>query len=182
MKPENHIDLRLSQVVGKHCQYVPQCMCGFRFLRHATFVFRTPEEARNLSTLLSRLCPNSQLVEIGLFELLLNAIEHGNLEIGTEGKLELLKQGNLAQEIQHRLQQPEYIERKITLNFSEQEDRFTFDIKDEGRGFDPDPYLNKSKSMPDTFAGRGIYLANKVCLSQLQYQDQGRQVIATLCK
>ena len=44
--------------------------------------FKTIDEARSVSIQLSNMCPSPQRVVVGLVELLINAVEHGNLDIG----------------------------------------------------------------------------------------------------
>lgn len=46
------------------------------------FDIRTPTEARNLATMLALACPDPGAVVVGLQELMLNSIEHCNLDIG----------------------------------------------------------------------------------------------------
>jgi CheY-like chemotaxis protein len=58
----------------------------FGLMREATFAFRTPEAARDLAVVLASACPDPRRVAIGLTELLLNAVEHGNLAIGYREK------------------------------------------------------------------------------------------------
>ncbi len=48
--------------------------------------FRTIEDAQNLAILLAKQCPDYDRVLFGLRELMINAVEHGNLEIGYEKK------------------------------------------------------------------------------------------------
>ena len=51
-------------------------------LSHAEFRFRTIDEAGALAHGLAGLCEAPEMVHIGLTELLVNAVEHGNLDIG----------------------------------------------------------------------------------------------------
>ena len=61
-------------------------------LNSATFTFRTPEEAKSLAMLLAHAYPDPNRVVTGILELTLNAVEHGNLNIGYKGKTRLLDQ------------------------------------------------------------------------------------------
>ncbi|MEN8180423.1 MAG: response regulator, partial [Pseudomonadota bacterium] len=55
-------------------------------MQNGRFQFRTLQEGRNLATLLANASPNAGNVVIGLSELMVNAVEHGNLGISYEEK------------------------------------------------------------------------------------------------
>ena len=63
-------------------------------LSRAEFRFRSLDEAAALAALLSSLCPNPDMAAIGLSELLVNAVEHGNLGITYAEKSTLMSGGN----------------------------------------------------------------------------------------
>ena len=62
-------------------------------MTEGTFRFRTLEDARALAQSLANRCPDPTNVGLGLLELLVNAVEHGNLGISTKEKARLLHQG-----------------------------------------------------------------------------------------
>ena len=72
-------------------------------LAEARFIFRTPQEARDLATLLANTAPDPGRIVLGLSELMLNAIEHGNLDIGYDRKTALIENGSLEDEIERLL-------------------------------------------------------------------------------
>ena len=72
---------------------------------------------------------------IGLFELLINAIEHGNLGLSHEEKAALLAHGQLDEERERRLALPEYAARYVTTTFRRYPDRIEIEIEDQGDGF-----------------------------------------------
>jgi CheY-like chemotaxis protein len=51
-----------------------------------SFTFRTPEQAQDLALLLGGIFPRPELAVTGMYEMMLNAIEHGMLAIGFEAK------------------------------------------------------------------------------------------------
>ena len=55
-------------------------------LDHGRFSFRTLDEARHLAALLAKSCPEPEHKTRGLSELLVNAVEHGNLGITYQEK------------------------------------------------------------------------------------------------
>ena len=143
------------------------------------FVLRTLDEARNLATMIALACPNPDLVAIGLQELLINAVEHGNLEIDSALKQELLMEGRWREEIEARLADPLYADRVVILALKRGERMISLVIQDEGDGFDHETTL--SGSMPsDGYRGRGIAMARDLAFSSLAYLGAGNVVEATI--
>src|SRR5262249_26321766 len=70
------------------------------------FEIQTLQEAEKLSSMLATHCPNPEKVAPGIWELLSNAVEHGNLEIGLEEKTAHLERGSFAEEVDRRLSLP----------------------------------------------------------------------------
>ena len=62
-------------------------------MKHGTFQFRTLEEANILATFIAQCCPVPTSASLGLSELMVNAIEHGNLGITYAEKSSLVKGG-----------------------------------------------------------------------------------------
>lgn len=149
------------------------------------FTFQRLEEAQSLSTALSNLCPNTPEVAIGLLELMINGIEHGNLAISFDEKGVLLEQGKWHQEIDYRLSLPEYSSKKAQIQYQCTPEKIEFVISDEGDGFDPGLYLPGTPLIPPAnahhkFHGRGIKLASQLCFDHLKYLGKGNQVKATI--
>ncbi|WP_169568999.1 ATP-binding protein [Sneathiella limimaris] len=157
---------------------------GISLLEQGTFVLRKPEEAKAIASLLASLAPNKDDVALGLTELLINAIEHGNLGISYSEKGELLKNGVWHQEIENRLQHKNFKNKRVILEFASKDQTLEFKITDEGKGFDFNKYLEpKFKSdneSHDYFHGRGIKLAKQLCFDNLQFQGCGNIVVASL--
>ena len=86
-------------------------------LAEATFRFRTLEDVERIAQLVASVCPASDRVILGLTELMLNAVEHGNLGIGREAKLRMNAQGVWFDEIRRKLAAPEQADRFATLRF-----------------------------------------------------------------
>lgn len=73
----------------------------------AVFQFRTLAEADDLLVTLVRACPDLESLMVGLSELLINAVEHGNLGITHEEKKIFLAENRWTEEIDTRLNLPE---------------------------------------------------------------------------
>lgn len=140
------------------------------------FSIRTFAEAFNLSVLLSLISPNPEKAAIGLREMLVNAIEHGNLGVTYQEKTLLNQSCQLEAERERRLALPENQSKQIMVWFSKNDREIRFRIKDEGSGFDSTPYLNFSpERMLDTH-GRGIAIAVKASFDHVQYHGSGNEV------
>ena len=147
-------------------------------LMKGEFSFQNPEEAQNLAFLLGGIFPRPELAVSGLYELMLNAIEHGNLEIGYAEKGNLLTKGIWDQEIRRRLLLSENRTKKVALYFENFKNRLEVVIADDGKGFDWRPYLEIEPSRATHSNGRGIAKANLLSFDEIIYQDNGNQVKA----
>lgn len=115
-------------------------------------------------------------LSVALRELLINAIEHGNLELTYEEKSHALETGNLARLIEERQGQSNLAKRETTVWVKRGEKSLSVRIRDEGSGFDwrslPDPtdpmYLLAEH-------GRGVLLA-RLAVDELTFNDAGNEV------
>jgi len=148
--------------------------------RRARFAYRSPDQAMGLGALLAKACPDPDRVVMGLSELLVNAIEHGNLEIGYEQKSRLLESDGWHDEVERRLALPEYVDREAVVDFERHPERLVFTIRDQGPGFEPEPYLAIDPSRVFDAHGRGIAMAKLLSFDELTYEDGGRCAIATV--
>jgi hypothetical protein len=146
-------------------------------LRSSVLACRTPDEAYDMAGVLSALFAMPQTAMTGLVELLMNAIEHGNLEIDHDEKTALMHSGTLYDEIERRLAAPRYRDRKVTVRVERSDDGSgTILIRDQGRGFDWRAHL---AALAGDYAGRGrgIALARELSFPDLEFHDPGNQVL-----
>lgn len=151
-----------------------------RLMQTGVFEFRTPEEATDLGSFLAKACHDPERVVIGLSELLINAVEHGNLEISYEEKSELMRSGRWAEEVRRRLQDDRLSARVATARLERDRGRMRIVIRDQGRGFDPAPYLQIDPGRVFDSHGRGIAIANLLSFDEIRYRDGGREVEASV--
>lgn len=140
------------------------------------FYIRTLEEARNLAFLLAELFPRPDVASAGLFEFLINAIEHGNLGIGLEEKNRLLWESQWEDEVWRRLERPENAAKRVKVEFTQRETQLEVTITDEGAGFDWRPFLEIEPSRATDVNGRGIAIANLLGFDRLSYLGAGNKV------
>jgi CheY-like chemotaxis protein len=146
----------------------------------ATFRLRTVAEARGLAAALARACPKPETAAVGLVELMVNGIEHGNLGISYDDKTRLCLDGAWPEEVERRLTLPENRDKHIEVGFARESDRIAFTIRDQGPGFDWERYLEIDPRRILHCHGRGIALAKANAFSDLRYQAPGNVVVATI--
>lgn len=146
-------------------------------LQEGVFRFRTPQEAHNLAVAVSSALPRTRKLAFGLVELLLNAVEHGNLGIGYEAKSALKQSNRLIQEIEERLARPENHAKLATLRIERTPLSVTFTVSDMGAGFDWSRYLSMDAGRLNAAHGRGIALARMIAFDELTYLGNGSAVV-----
>ncbi|MBP7722171.1 MAG: response regulator [Alphaproteobacteria bacterium] len=151
---------------------------SFNLIRTCKFNFRTLNEAECLAAFTAHCFPDPERVLLGLAELLTNAVEHGNLEIGYERKSQLLDNGTWLAEIERRQQLDSYGSRTAELIITRKEDGFYAIITDQGNGFNWKRYMTIEPARAGDNHGRGIAQANAVSFDKLTYNQQGNQAIA----
>lgn len=140
------------------------------------FTFRTLEEAREVASMLANICPDPQRVVVGMAELLINAVEHGNLGISYDEKGILKEQGKWQQEVERRLLMPEYSNKEVTVMMNRNAKSISFVIKDEGEGFNFEDYLEMAPERAFDNHGRGIAMSRLLSFDQLEYRGSGNEV------
>ncbi len=145
-------------------------------LRNAEYCFHTPDEARSLAACLSNAFPEPQRVAMGLLELFINAVEHGNLSLGYDLKGKLQAENIWQEEIQRRLSDPLYADRRVHVRVKRLSDALQVEVEDQGEGFDWKNYLEMSAERAADTHGRGIALAKALSFDSLEYLGKGNQV------
>jgi len=162
-----------------YCQLqfnVKQTAHTLKMMNKGRFSFRTLEEARSLAALLANACDDSDHVVLGLTELMVNAVEHGNLGIGYKEKSRLNAIGEWENEIMYRLNRPEHISKLATVEFERNENSIIFAIIDQGAGFEWQRYLELSPERALDSHGRGIAMANSISFDKIEYRGNGNEV------
>ena len=149
-------------------------------LAEARFIFRTPQEARDLATLLANTAPDPGRIVLGLSELMLNAIEHGNLDIGYDRKTALIENGSLEDEIERLLNSAEFSNRHAEVRVRRSDGELSFRICDQGAGFNWRGYLEMSPERAFDTHGRGIAMARMLSFERVEYAAQGNEVEAVI--
>jgi len=151
-------------------------------LDQGRFHFRTLQEARNLAVLVAKAFPDPEKTVLGLTELMINAVEHGNLGISYQEKSQLNEQGNWELEVERRLAMDQYAERSACLELQRNASRISVMIRDQGSGFDWRNYLEIDPNRAFDTHGRGIAMAKALSFDSLEYRGQGNEVRVTVFK
>lgn len=151
---------------------------SFPLIQTCKFEYKTIEEAQSLAAFIARCFPDPQRVLPGLAELLINAVEHGNLDIGYDTKTILLENGTLESEINKRLSSPEYEFKTVDVTLVRKNNSVYIIITDQGKGFEWQRYLYIDPSRAGDSHGRGIAQANSISFDRLRYNQVGNQAIA----
>ncbi|MBP5503852.1 MAG: response regulator [Bacteroidales bacterium] len=117
-------------------------------------------------------------IEIGLSELVTNAIEHGNLDITFEEKSEMLKNFTLEDLYSKRMKNKKLADRKVTVEYSFSPSKCEWTITDEGNGFDPSAIPDPSSPENiECLNGRGIFFSKRL-FDSVEYIGKGNIVRA----
>lgn len=149
----------------------------FKQLVEGRFLFRTTDEAEFLAIAIANASPIPQKAMV-ISEILLNAVEHGNLGITYDEKSELISRDTLRQEVIRRLTMHEHAAKYVELIFKRNNGEITIEIVDQGSGFDFRKYLQMDESRVFDNHGRGIALSGEYL--GLIYLGKGNKVIVTI--
>ena len=122
--------------------------------------------------------PDSKMhLQLGLAELIVNAIEHGNCGISYEEKAKILAGGiSPVDMIMEKCKDPAVRAKKVIFNWEIKPDRSIFIIHDEGKGFDVKAHIEKVTNQDNySLHGRGIRMAASLS-HELKYNTKGNQV------
>ncbi|MBF0495576.1 MAG: response regulator [Deltaproteobacteria bacterium] len=126
------------------------------------------------------LAPEDKLgVRMGLLEIIVNSIEHGNLEISCEEKRAAISKGiqHLHKLYEERLKVDSLAGRKTNIHFSFKGGACVWIVSDEGKGFNfhhaIDPLNLTNLTAP---SGRGIFLA-RMQFDEVEYLGSGSTVM-----
>lgn len=116
-------------------------------------------------------------LRLALYEMLVNAMEHGNLEIDYEMKKNLLEEVMDYQRfLTDRANKEPYRNRKVRVTYRYNKKSIEFNITDEGKGFDvskvPNPHSSENL---ERLNGRGIFIS-RVNMTRVTYNDVGNSV------
>ena len=110
-------------------------------------------------------------------EIIINAIEHGNLEITFDEKSKAQRERRYFEFLQERKDAPHFKDRRVQVEYSITPQRALFRITDQGKGFDHRRFLEKAANpSPELLEhGRGLFMT-LAAFDRVLYNDRGNQV------
>ncbi len=144
---------------------------------HATLRVKTFDDIDICVKIVTAVLALGPIATMGLREIIVNAVEHGNLGISFDEKTELLKSGTWQTEIERRLGAPELRDRAATVEIRLTGDAFRIDVTDQGEGFDWATYTDPEAAPTELLHGRGISLAMGGDFSSVEYRGAGNEVV-----
>lgn len=156
----------------------------------ARFVLRNHIlEARCYANLLAQMlygrgwldCEAQQGLRVGLAEILINGIEHGNCAISAEDKERLVEEGDAYTHfLRARCAEADAARRRVELAYTIQEGSLQFEVRDAGSGFDWQKALDKLDSLdPLASSGRGLPLIHQA-FPGLRFNPEGNMVTVSV--
>ena len=166
---------------SRHLQdHLDKSLLCCRLMYAGKFRIQSLNEVSALCAYLSQGFPEPQRVMTGLSQILINAVEHGNLEIGFETKTQLIQTGEWEHEINRRLALPEYSERYVDVVYKKTAEGYFIKVTDQGSGFDWHSYLSIDPQRACHSHGRGIAHAHAMCFDELEYNQMGNEVVLSV--
>jgi CheY-like chemotaxis protein/anti-sigma regulatory factor (Ser/Thr protein kinase) len=163
----------LRAMVGRHAGTLA-------LLCRAEFTYRNLAEARDLALLLADASMDPARTVVGYSELLINAVEHGNLGISYGEKGQLLREGRWNEEVEYRLRHPEHAASRVRVILEKVDGTSRVTIIDQGAGFDWQSYLEFSAERVFDIHGRGIAMSKSMSFDSLEYLGNGNTVVTTV--
>ncbi len=119
------------------------------------------------------------LLRIALREMIINAIEHGNLGVSFDEKSQATLNDNYFEYIMQRQNDPRFKNKRVNIEYMIKADRAVYKITDEGDGFDHQSHFNKDADDPNEnmlMHGRGITMTREI-FDRIEYNKKGNQVL-----
>lgn len=172
------IDFRLKNAA--FFEEVEKIISFFRYVDTVSFKIQNLEDIKQITVRLASFFPHPKKVVLGIEEILLNAIEHGNLGITYEEKNELNLHATWKNEVNRRLQLPENKRKWVRITIQKVPTMIQMIVKDEGHGFDFNRYLMFDPRRAKDSNGRGIAIAKQMGFDTIQYIGSGNEVVCTM--
>jgi CheY-like chemotaxis protein/anti-sigma regulatory factor (Ser/Thr protein kinase) len=161
-------------------QATSQPLDGLDHLCEGRFELATLDDAQRVAALIGRLAPAPERVALGLSELMVNAIEHGNLGIGYNDKRELMQSGHWRDAIEERQRLPEHVHKRVIVRVRRGEALLTIEVEDEGEGFEWGSFMDFDPVRVFDPNGRGISMARTMSFDHLEFVGKGNIAVASV--
>ena len=155
-----------------------------QIFRIGNYFSAAEDVSHHLTKYLSRYmdAKRAKLVRVAIREMIINAIEHGNLCITYEEKSRALAENRYFEFLAERQRDLRYRDRSVEIIYALGPERVAYRITDEGEGFDYEAYLTDASAIENSLNethGRGIILARSV-FDEVRYNRKGNQVLLVI--
>ena len=151
-------------------------------MSHAHFRIQTPSQASSLAWLLSQQAQQTDHTYLGILEILINAIEHGNLHLKPSERKSLLSKDDFRQELELLSKQSPFCTKWVEVDFSSDDCFATIEVTDQGFGFDWQSSLNQNHSAKSWANVRGFHKIKNAGFINLHYRNNGRTAVLRMKK
>lgn len=172
--------IRKSLLESDQFKYIPKDINLMKNIDKAIFKFKTLDEAKAIGNFIASACPNPKLAIMGIIELLVNAVEHGNLAINYEEKTKIYDKNIWDEYITEKLEHPDNKDKNVTVEYTKNDNEIKLKITDKGNGFDWDKFKKLDRERKLDTHGRGIFLATRLAFTSLEYEGSGNIVNASI--
>lgn len=173
-------------ILGKASQIIDDVL--LHFLKNESFIYTLDNYINNAEVMSQRLCRNLNRylppgeitsIRVALRESIVNAIEHGNLNLTFDEKTESQFNDTYHDLVRERQKNPVCKKRKVTVEYSFSRERVAFMITDEGDGFDHSTAAEEGGIGEDgsvLYHGRGLIMI-RATFDEVKFNDKGNQVL-----
>jgi len=178
----------LGQAFDRALQAVPQTVADAAGIEQAEYRLVIGADPAYVETTVAWLIQGTAMklpetlrlhLRAALIELMVNAVEHGSLEIFYQEKHEALAKDQYDGLIAQRRRDPRYAKRRVTIRacYDRPAHCVRYAISDEGKGFRWKSFLTRADVPCDgrDANGRGVFLA-KAFFPDLTYNERGNEV------
>jgi len=118
-----------------------------------------------------------------LHELVMNAVEHGCLELRFQDKIDAMARDEYEAMVHRRRKESRFRDRRVTIRtvYNKRQQSLTYQISDEGKGFNWKARVNQHQEACPTgdASGRGIFLTRSF-FPDITYNEKGNEVRFTV--
>lgn len=174
-----------QELMGRASLVEPEV--SLRFLDHENGRYTLANDVMHAEILGQRIAQRTALffeskdlnpIRTCLREMLVNAIEHGNLEVTFDEKTAAIETGDYLDFLQTRKNDPRYAGRRVRVHYVINRRVMICRIIDDGKGFDHGAFISRSSSddgMLSLEHGRGIMMARNA-FDEVSYNQKGNEV------
>lgn len=141
-----------------------------------SFSFKTPKQAAQVASYITLLCPtDTAFLELGLNEIFINAIEHGNLGLNAQDKSQYKNTAQWQNLVSQKLMLPMNLHKEVYVTVEVTPQSICIEVTDQGEGFDWQSVLNRPIS-PTQPSGRGLLLASELSFDEIEFLGKGNRI------